>query len=353
MITSTQLGLNGDLGLNLFRVATTIATANKFSDEYIFPEWNFSANFPELKNKFAIPSTIIPSKIWNENIDLSYNPITNIDKTTTTDLRGIFLDRRYFENASAFLRFALKTTIDEFNYCFIHILFKQNNNFPILDLKYYSDALSKMSSIRPDIDTFLIVTDDIVKARTIFIDTREYKFKFTTSTSQIKQLQYMASCSAGILSNTFLSFWGAFLIEDNYIISPNTWFDSNTFHKENINIFNPKWNLLKVSFSSENLNEDITVTEPNSGPPNFKSNTFLFNTSDPIGKKADTYTSENLANKGQPNGYVPLNAYRKIPYIYLDLVTSNSPGILSSLDKIKLDGIEPLATKNSTDAQKR
>jgi len=408
MITSTQLGLNGDLALNLFRVATTIATAQKFSDNYIFPEWNFSANFPELKDKFAIPSTIIPNKVWNENADLSFNPISNIDKTVITDLRGVFLNKRYFESSASLLRFIFKTTIEEYNYAFIHILFNQDKNlFPQLDLNYYQDALSKMSSLRPDINTFLVVTDNIVKARSVFINSKDYTFKFTSSTSQVKQLQDMASCSAGILSNSLLSFWGAFLLEDNYIISPNSWFGKSFFHKENVNIFSSKWSLLKVSDKVVPDSGDIIVNEPNSGPPNFKPNNFLFNSSDPIGKKADTYTSENIANKGQANGYVPLNAYRKIPYIYIDNATTTSPGIvelaemnesaaglvvqsndprlsntripvnhasshvtggtdvipdsipsgnsglMSGADKAKLDGIEALATKNSTDAELR
>lgn len=340
MITNTQLGLNGDLGLNLFRVATTIATAQKFSDDYIFPEWNFSLNFPELKNKFAVPSTIIPTKVWNENLDLSYNAISNIDKTVITDLRGVFLDRRYFENAASLLRFLFKTTIQEYNYAFIHILFNQQKDlFPPLELEYYQNAISKMASIRPDIDTYLIVTDNIPKARTIFIDSKDYKFKFSTSSSQIKQLQDMASCSAGILSNSFLSFWAAFLLEDNYIISPTSWFGSSAYHKENINIFSPKWTLLKVKSFVEPDAGEILLNEPNSGPPNFKSNSFLFNTSDPIGKKADTYTAENSANKGQANGYAPLNAFRKIPITFIDTGTTSTPGLMSIADKVKLDGI--------------
>lgn len=54
MITTKDITLKGNLGTNLFKIATVISSAIDNSDDFILPEWKYSNVFKNLFTRTQI-----------------------------------------------------------------------------------------------------------------------------------------------------------------------------------------------------------------------------------------------------------------------------------------------------------
>lgn len=114
--------------------------------------------------------------------------------------------------------------------CSIHIRRGDYLNHPTLfvcDKKYFENAISKMIELCPQIEKFVIFSDDIEWCKSnldthgkenIFVDWNRDKDSW-------QDIALMTKCSNNIIPNSSFSFWGAYLNQnqDAKIICPEIW----------------------------------------------------------------------------------------------------------------------------------
>ena len=115
----------------------------------------------------------------------------------------------------------------------------------ILSKKYYKKALSQFHSN----NIYLVFSDDIIFAKKHFIGGKYY---FINNTP-IEDLYLMSLCSFHIISNSTISWWGAYLNNSlsKTIISPKNWLVDKRSNSE-LNLFSSTFTL---------INNEITIAQ--------------------------------------------------------------------------------------------
>lgn len=176
--------------------------------------------------------------------DSKYNP------DNLTDQRDLYLDG-YFQNPEYWKgyeseiknQFVFKLEYNEKSKsfskelssmkgktCAIHVRRGDYLNHPTLfvcDKKYFENAISKMLEMCPQIEKFVIFSDDIEWCKTnldthgkekLFVDWNRGKESW-------QDIALMTECSNNIIPNSSFSFWGAYLNKNNEskVICPEIW----------------------------------------------------------------------------------------------------------------------------------
>jgi hypothetical protein len=169
------------------------------------------------------------------------------------NLHDYFQSEKYFLNVSNTIRkdFTFKETVlnpckeivsELDNPIFLHVrrgdYVNSQNAHPVCSIEYYQKALDYFDNTSP----VLVFSDDIgwCKEQELFSDDRfmmsEYQEKYpqTCDTNDGRQnslipyfdLCMMSLCSGGIIANSSMSWWGAWLIHNPVqpIVAPNPWF---------------------------------------------------------------------------------------------------------------------------------
>src|SRR6478609_11437323 len=92
MLTNSRLGSRGNLGNQLFQIASVIGIAKKHQQDYMFPEWKYAVYF---ENKLP-QGTIDESFIHVREKEFNYHE-WNIDAGHNYDLEGWLQSERYFD----------------------------------------------------------------------------------------------------------------------------------------------------------------------------------------------------------------------------------------------------------------
>lgn len=229
-----------DLSHGNFEVARVFnLNITEADDKLVYSLGNRAENFFErLRRKFFTKKTHVieyDSKFHAEHL---------------TDMRDLYLDG-YWQNPlywegyetelkkqftfalplnekSQQLSEQLKTLNDRT--CAIHVRrgdYLNHKNLFVCDKPYFENAISKMLELVPQIQTFVIFSDDIEWCRKN-IDTHEKEKIFVDWNSgkdSWQDIALMTNCTNAIIPNSSFSFWGAWLNKnpDAVIVCPAIW----------------------------------------------------------------------------------------------------------------------------------
>lgn len=237
MITFSSLGHMGNLGNQLFQVASTIAISKANNQEVKLPYWKYSHYF---KERFPILQRAANAVTVRE-LGYHYTPeywereIAKYPERTIS-LNGWLQSEKYWlpykQEIKDLLTFKedykkklLEKYEDAFSKPTIAISVRRgdfvgNPNYELLPISYYVGALLKYF---PNIENYNIFcfSDDIPYCRHHFecLDNVYYPH----AASDIDQLCLMSMCDNFIISQSTFSWWGAYIGQkpDSQIIRPN------------------------------------------------------------------------------------------------------------------------------------
>lgn len=249
MITHTTLGKKGNLGNQLFQIASTIGIAEKNRQNYIFPKWiyadYFNYDFSFIENDSNIKFERIVEK------SLSYYEWELGEGNY--DIKGYLQSEKYFDldktrKIFEFKGDFVKPILARYSYLFerknIIITVRRGDfvnhpNYYQLSYKYYFLALIKNF---PDWEekNLIFMSDDINYCK--------YHFKFLKNAffiedlSAIEQLAISSKGDDFIISNSTFSWWMAWLAEKRggKIIRPLKNFSHNFSKKHDDGDFFPE-----------------------------------------------------------------------------------------------------------------
>lgn len=232
-----MLGNWGRLGNCLFQLASTISIAFKNNATASFPEWNYQPYF-------SIP------KHFFDNIK------------GEVDFSGDYLqDYHHFESYKDIIRryFAAPQSVtdylrNKYDYIYnprqltqhiaVHVRRGDYLNLPlhhpVCGLEYFEQGIEIVSKVCPGWHHQLVVfSDDIewCKQQELFKDAI-----FAEHNNPAEDLHLMKRCNAFVISNSTLSWWGAYLSETQNVIVPTPWYGEALQHIDVKNtLILPNW----------------------------------------------------------------------------------------------------------------
>jgi hypothetical protein len=228
MIIFSRLGSRGNLGNQMFQIASTIGIARLNNQSYGFPQWSYSKYF---KQSLPYYDNSIKYQIINE-YSFAYQTWL-LSKDYNYDLIGWLQTERYFNTEATKRTFEFKEAFiaslkKDYSFLFTKktILisvrrgdFVYHPNFYQLSFKYYFLALVQNF---PDWKqrNIIFTSDDIEYCK------RHFSFIsnsfFLEDLSPVEQLAIGSQCSDFIISNSTFSWWIAWLgeKENTKIIRP-------------------------------------------------------------------------------------------------------------------------------------
>lgn len=271
MLTFSRLGKMGNLGNQLFEIASTIGLAQLHGHEYKFPEWQYTKYF---KEDLPLGQPPLDAKVINEQ-HYHYHqwPI----RGENYDLRGWLQSEKYWEHIEPQIRelFSFKDEMvtilrqrleNAFERPTIAISIRRgdyvgNPNYELLPATYYIQALLHHFPDYRDYN-ILFFSDDIPYCRVHF-ECLPNAF-FVDGLGAIEQLCLMSECDHFIIANSTFSWWGAYLGEKPgcKIIRPAYLFAGPLLIKNDAKDFYPdRW--ISFDHKAQKLDlRDVTFTIP-------------------------------------------------------------------------------------------
>jgi hypothetical protein len=258
-----RLGSNGRFGNQMFQYAGLRGIAAHKNYDWVIPKPNsygdsnyglfdcFEMISVTEKNFGLINAQSIQTECFHFNEEFFNSCPDNIN------LHDYFQTEKYFKNIADVIckDFSFKKEIldpcldiidDLNNPIFIHVrrgdYLNQSNNHPTCSLSYYKNSLKLFDDSSP----ILVFSDDLDWCRENFVDDRfliptenpTYNHFSDTNDGRVKSfipyydLCMMSMCNGGIIANSSLSWWGAWLIQNptQPIVAPTPWFGKNYSH---------------------------------------------------------------------------------------------------------------------------
>lgn len=227
MLIFSKLGQKGNLGNQLFQIASTIGIAKKNNLNYGFPEWKSSEYFD--KNHNIVKDYIDFEPLYEKNYQYSEYILEN----NNYDLNGWFQSEKYFDIKLTKDFFKFKSDFFETLIQKNAILFSKKNilvsvrrgdfvNHPYYFQTSFRYYLLAIIYNFPDWKNrnLIFASDDIPYCKFHF-SFLENAFFLENSTA-IEQLALATKCDDFIISNSTFSWWMAWLGEKKYskIIRP-------------------------------------------------------------------------------------------------------------------------------------
>ena len=258
-----RLGSNGRLGNQMFQYAALRGISAHKNYEWVIPKPDSYG-----ESNYGLFDCFEMSSVTEENFGFVngqsvYTGCFNFSKEffdncpDNVNLHDYFQTEKYFENIVDVIRkdFSFKVEIknacleiisDIDNPIFIHVrrgdYLNQPDNHPACPLSYYQKSLELFDKNSP----VFVFSDDLEWCRKNFTEDRFliptenpiYNHLSDTNDGRVKSfipyydLCMMSMCSGGIIANSSLSWWGAWLIENptQPIVSPTPWFGKNYSH---------------------------------------------------------------------------------------------------------------------------
>lgn len=249
IVTFSELGRMGELGNQMFQVASTIGYANMNNSIAIFPEWkcefsgtdyskifkhhiNQSLNSPELQRLTNLP--------WNQHhyYDLKFLPLPPCD--SNMNLIGYFQSESYFDHVkdeilklftpndeiSQYIQAKYPDIIADNDHICVHIRTakRASNDHDVhaaCDSLYLNNALMQYNKDR----VHIVFADNMPLAKTMLPEGRNYRF--IENESNYIDLFLMNNFKDYVISASTFGWWGAWLSKydnPNVTIMKN-WFD--------------------------------------------------------------------------------------------------------------------------------
>jgi hypothetical protein len=219
MVSYINLGTrgHGNLGNQLFQIASCIGIAKHFGTEAAFPVWEYEKYFENPLPKLGK----VGKPVKEQHFHFDFNQFSN-----DCDITGWLQSEKYFEDCkeeikkqfkfsqSLYERVGMMNRFAPVNSIAISIRrgdYVNNPNYALLPINYYIGALLKEF---PDYHNYNII---------IFSDDMEYcKLHFQclpnvyyAEGNAIEQLCLMSLCDHFIIANSTFSWWGCYLAELN------------------------------------------------------------------------------------------------------------------------------------------
>ena len=209
VLTYRRLGRNGQLGNQLWQIASTIGIARARGDQPGFPRWRYSPYF-------SVPAAYFPDLTAIDGEDLGNDWLQRLAYFADIEdhIRQIFTPSALAWEPIAHYH---RRVLDLPHRTAIHVRrgdYSQHESyFAALDPKYYEEA---MAMTRPP---YLVFSDDIAWCRRNFPS----DCIFMEGNRNYEDLMLMASCDAVIAANSTFSWWGAWLSTGRRIF-PRRWY---------------------------------------------------------------------------------------------------------------------------------
>lgn len=276
-----RLGSNGRLGNQMFQYSAVRGIAAHRGYDWVIPEPIsygdsnyglfdcFEMSTVSEKNFGLVSGQFVQTGCFHFDEEFFNNCPDNIS------LHDYFQTEKYFENVSDTIRldFTFKKDIVEScieiisdlnNPIFIHIrrgdYVNQPDNHPVCPISYYEKSLENFDKDSP----VLVFSDDPkwCKEQKLFSGDRfmisefDLKYQQTSDTNDGRvrslipyyDLCMMSMCVGGIIANSSLSWWGAWLIKNptQPIIAPFPWFGKNYSHYNMNDLIPNRWTIQNV-----------------------------------------------------------------------------------------------------------
>lgn len=218
MITYSRLGdveYWGQLGNQLFEIASTYGIAKRNGQDCIFPRWKYSQWFPNVPI-----GTVGNFPIYREGNDYSFR---EINLNGDTDLVGYFQSYKYFDFCREEILNLFESNIEldtPPTKVAIHVrrgdYLSKSNFHTNLPIEYYREAMSYFPNER-----FTIFSDDIRWCR----DNFSKEHFFVEPISDVIDLIFMSRHENQIIANSSYSWWAAYLNKNpnKKVIAPKKW----------------------------------------------------------------------------------------------------------------------------------
>lgn len=226
MITFSKLGNKGNLGNQLFQIASTIGLAEKHQHEYGFPNWSYAKYF---KNQIPLLETDISFEVTREK---EYNYHEWALETGNYDINGWLQSEKYFniEKTKEIFEFAdFKNELyHKYNYLFSRktiLVSVRRGDFVKHPLYYQLFHLFYFKAIIENFpdwqDRNIIFTSDDISYCKYHFSFLKNSF-FLDNLSAIEQLALGEKFDDFIISNSTFSWWMAWLgeKENSKVIRP-------------------------------------------------------------------------------------------------------------------------------------
>ena len=257
-ISYNRLGSNGRLGNQMFQYAGLRGIAAKHNYSWLVPPSNSYGDA-----NYGLFDCFEMSSVTSENFGVtSYQSIATgcfefnqqfFDACPDNiNLHDYFQTEKYFKNVEDIIRkdFEFKNDIKEpcleiteqyKDFIFLHVrrgdYLSQPQYHPVCSIEYYQRALQEF----PDDVPVFVFSDDLDWCKANFTDDRFlipdenplYNHLSDTNDGRVRSpipyydLCMMSLCSGGIIANSSMSWWGAWLQNGRgKVIAPKTWFGS-------------------------------------------------------------------------------------------------------------------------------
>tara|TARA_Y100001968_G_scaffold205289_1_gene188526 strand:+ start:224 stop:1066 length:843 start_codon:yes stop_codon:yes gene_type:complete len=278
-ISYNRLGSNGRLGNQMFQYAGLRGIAAKKSYAWVVPPANgYGDSNYGLFECFKM-STVLPENFgYTQNAQsiatgcFEFNENFFNTCPDNVNLHDYFQTEKYFKNVEKDIRkdFTFQDDIksacleimDEYkDPMFIHVrrgdYVRQPENHPVCPKSYYDEALK----LFPDDTPVFVFSDDLDWCRENFTDDRFliptenpiYNHLSDTNDGKVKSfipyydLCMMTLCSGGIIANSSMSWWGAWLQNGRgKVVAPKPWFGTNYNHYDMSDLLPESWIELEV-----------------------------------------------------------------------------------------------------------
>ena len=271
MITFSRLGKMGNLGNQLFEIASTIGLSNLHGHDCFFPDWQYEKNF---KGKLC-KGTMVNHQLVNERF--YHHHEWPLKASGRYDLKGWLQSEKYWAHIEPQIRELFTFQEDfaagvrnHFTKAFerptIAISIRRgdyvgNPNYELLPATYYIQALLKHFPNWQE-HNIIFFSDDFPYCRVHFECLSNAWF--ADSLSAIEQLCLMSQCDHFIIPNSTFSWWGAYLGEKpgSKVIRPAYLFAGPLLQQNNSKDFYPdRWASFDHKVEKLNL-RDVTFTIP-------------------------------------------------------------------------------------------
>lgn len=276
-----RLGSNGRLGNQMFQYAGLRGIAAYWGFSWVVPRPDSYGD-----SNYGLFDCFEMSSVKEENFgylnrhsvetgSFHFNQEFLDNISDNVNLHDYFQSEKYFINVKDIIRkdFTFKKEILEpcneiiselNNPIFIHIrrgdYVNHQQAHPVCPISYYEKALTYFEESSP----VLVFSDDIewCKKQELFSNERfmlsEYDERYpqkcdTNDGKQNSLVPYfdmcmMSLCSGGIMANSSMSWWGAWLIENptQPIIAPNPWFGTQYNHYNMNDLIPERWTKIEV-----------------------------------------------------------------------------------------------------------
>jgi Glycosyl transferase family 11 len=208
MITYRHLGRNGQLGNQLWEIASTIGIAHREGEPAGFPFWRY-------RPYFAVPDELFADLAGTESRDLGLDYLQDLSNFEEIEdvIRAYFrpqipLWERLATRFESLLALPHKTSVHVRKGDYL----THNGFFVDLPVAYYAEAMSLTGG------PYVVFSDDIAWCR----DNLPGDCLFMERNRDYEDLFLMAACDEHIMANSTFSWWGAWL-GGGRVVLPREW----------------------------------------------------------------------------------------------------------------------------------